>query len=399
MSTVLLVITDLHVGGVPLHLRRLAHALRSRGYRPVVASLARAGAVGDMLREEGFDVRHCGACCGWDVRVFRRLTKVIRSVRPDVIHSVLFHANLAARYAAKGAGYPPQRVLCEIQTVEVERRWHLWVDRLTYRRCRCIIGNSPSVVDHLRRRAGIPGDRLRLVRGGIDPGPYESAAPIRRESLSMAGDARLVLWVGRLDPVKGLRELIQAFRVVADRDHVHLLLAGEGAMRSTLERDIRAHDLQDRVHLLGERHDIPALLKASDVFVFPSRTEGLPNALLEAMAASCPIVTTDVPGCRDLIVHERTGLILPYGDTPALAQAILRLFDDAELARRLGFEAHAVVTQSWHQNAMWDAYATLYEEIRAGDSTPDGRAAGASGRSPALARITGDAGGETRVDR
>jgi glycosyltransferase involved in cell wall biosynthesis len=98
------------------------------------------------------------------------------------------------------------------------------------------------------------------------------------------------------------------------------------------------------------------------VFVFPSRTEGLPNALLEAMAAACPIVTTDVPGCRDLIVNGQTGLVVPYGDTPALAAAMRRLLRDDALAARLGTQASEVVETEWNIRQTYAAYAALYEE-------------------------------------
>lgn len=361
--TILYVITDLKLGGVPLHLFRLACDIRSRGLEPTVVSLSPPEPVSDMLSQEGIPVRDCGGCCGWDIRVIGRLTQVVREVRPNLIHSFLFHANFAARRAARKAGFPKEKLICEIQTVEVERSWHLWVDRWTHRGCRCVVGNSPSVVDHLHVQARIPRDRLRLIRGGIDPTAYENAEAVDRPSLGLPMDARIVLWVGRLDPVKGLDVLIDAFGGVARRSSAHLLLVGDGAMRGELERQIARAGLTGRVQLLGMRRDVPALLKAADAFVFPSRTEGWPNALLEAMASARPIVTTDVPGCRDLIEHERTGLLVPYCDTRALADAIERLLQDREAAAGWGAAAREEVTRRWHFRTMMDGYESLYREI------------------------------------
>jgi glycosyltransferase involved in cell wall biosynthesis len=369
---ILYVITDLKVGGVPLHLYRLVKAMRARGHHCSVVSLAREAPVASQLCEEGVEVHNCQGRGGWDFRVIGRLARVIKSAQPDIVHSLLFHANVAARRAARKAEMLPDRVICEIQTVEVERWWHLVVDRWTHRGCRFTIGNSPSVIEHLTTKAKIPRDRLRLVQGGIDPARFQGATPIERAALGLSADTPIVLWVGRLDPVKGLSFLIEAFRSVVAESDAHLLLAGDGPLRHAVRNQIARLDLTPRVHLLGERNDIPALLKAADVFVFPSRTEGLPNALLEAMASGCPIITTDVPGCRDLITHDDTGLTVPYRDTSAMAVAILRLLRDRETATRLGRQAAGSVNRGWHIDRTFDAYADLYESVRS-------RASGAAG--------------------
>jgi len=363
-SDILYVITDLELGGVPLHLHRLVGAMRAQGLSAGVVSLTSPGPVGKMLEADGVTVCTCEGGGGWDFRVVARLAEIIQTAKPGLIHSLLFHANLAARWAAAKGEYPPSRVLCEIQTVEVERRWHLWVDRVAYDGCRFTIGNSPSVIEHLATHAKIPRDRLRLVRGGIDPAPIRAAKPIERTSLGLPRDSAMVLWVGRLDPVKGLSQLIESFGRIAGEMNAHLCLAGAGPIREQLEQKVRGLQLDHCVHFLGPRVDVAALLKAADVFVFPSRTEGLPNALLEAMAAACPIVTTDVPGCRDLIVHERTGLVVPYGDTQSLAAAMRRLLRDRAFAAQLGARASEVVGTDWNIRQTYLAYAALYDEAR-----------------------------------
>lgn len=364
-TKILYVITDLLVGGVPLHLHRLVLAMRARGLSPAVVSLAPPGPVADMMVRDGIAVHSCDGLGGWDFRVVGRLARLVRAVQPDVVHALLFHANLAARLAADQAGFDSQRLVCEIQTVEVERRWHLLLDRWTHRGCRLTIGNSPSVVEHLATHARIPRDRLRLVRGGIDPSRLRNVPAIDRTELGLADGTPVLLWTGRLDPVKGLETLIDAFKPVARETGAHLLLAGTGPIREQLVGRITRVGLKGRVHLLGARRDVPALLETADVFVFPSRTEGLPNALLEAMAAGCPIITTDVPGCRDLVRNEQSGLVVPFNDTEALTGAMIRLLCDRAWAARLGERAADDVQRHWHIHQTHDAYASLYREITA----------------------------------
>jgi len=363
---ILYVITDTDLGGVPLHLSRLAVRMRAEGFSPRIVSLAPPGPVAANMREAGIAVDSCFGRGGWDFRVLNRLTRNIQDANPRIVHSMLFHANVAARYAARRAGIPCNHIVCEIQTVEVERRWHLWVDRWTHGGCRLTIGNSPSVIEHLADHARIPRGRLRLVRGGIDPKRLHDARPADRSALGVETHAPVVLWVGRLDPIKGLAFLIDAFGAVAGSTAAHLLLAGDGPVRDRLQGQIIRSNLSDRVHLLGPRNDVASLLKAADVFVFPSRAEGLPNALLEAMAAGVPTVATDVAGCRDLIENGVTGLLVPYGDTGSLAGAIRRLLEDRALANRLAAEAARVVHRDWSLENCYRAYLDLYMEIIAG---------------------------------
>lgn len=367
-ASILYVITDLKLGGVPLHLRRLALAMRDRGFRCEIASLGEAGDVADMLRNDGFAVHDCGGRGRWDWRVFNRLVSLMRGIQPDIVHSLLFHANLASRAAAGVVGFSSGRVIGEIQTVEVERPWHLWVDRWTYHGSLLTICNSPSVVEHLATVGRIPRGKLRLVCGGVDPDELRAAPRVSRAELGVPRNAPIVFWAGRLDRVKGLGHLIDAFAGVARSSVAHLLLAGDGPLRESLGERIERADLASRVHLLGARRDVPSLLRATDVFVFPSLTEGLPNALLEAMACGCPIVTTDVPGCRDLITAGETGLIVPFGDVAALSTAIMRLLDDRGLARQLGARAALAVERDWHIDRMFAGYEGVYREALIGES-------------------------------
>ena len=132
----MIVVTDLEVGGAPLHLLRVVRSLPRDGYIIKIVSLAPAGPVATDLRDAGVEVADCRARSAADLRALLRLARIVRHWHPDILHGLLFHANLAVRLVAPSAGVPIGRVICEIHTVEVDRRWHLWLDNLTCRLCR-----------------------------------------------------------------------------------------------------------------------------------------------------------------------------------------------------------------------------------------------------------------------
>jgi glycosyltransferase involved in cell wall biosynthesis len=357
-------ITDLEVGGVPLHLFRLATRLPRDRFDARVISLANVGPVGRMIQEAGLPVVGCNARSATDLRALWRLRRLLAGNHPDVLHALLFHANLAARLVGPMAGVDPRRIICEIQTVEIERRWHLWLDNLTCRLCRCEIGNSPSVVDHLRRKAHIPSSRLRCEPGAVDVDAIAAAIPISRSESGWPAEGPIILWVGRFDPVKGFEEMLGAFRMVASQINASLVLVGDGPYRYVVDRVVRDCGLTGRVILMGHRSDVPRLLRSADLFLMSSRTEGLPNAILEAMAAGLGIVATDVPGCRDLIVDGRTGLLAPAGSVMGIAQRLLILLEDATIARRLGDAAHKWVRDHADLAGLPERWAGVYEQVR-----------------------------------
>ncbi|MEE9295076.1 MAG: glycosyltransferase [Phycisphaerae bacterium] len=357
------VITDMHTGGVPLHLLRLAVAMRERGYEPHVVSLAPPGAVSQRLRDEQIPTYACDADGPMDLRVFLRLARHLRRIAPGLVHSFLFHANVASRVAVPLSGHSPRKLITEIQTVETQRRWHLTVGGMTHRLGYCVVANSKAVLEHLHHRAHMARSRLRCIPGGVDLNRMRQAPPIDPESVGIRSGSSVLLWVGRLDPVKGLDELLDAFAEIAQETGAQLLIVGEGAYEQQVRRRITHNNLQHKVVMLGRRDDVPGLLRLADVFAFPSHTEGMPNALLEAMACGRPLVTTDVPGCRDIIAHEQTGLLVPPRDTEALASALKRLLLDRTLAEQLGRRAAEQVEAHHSFDQCVQRYASLYQEV------------------------------------
>jgi starch synthase (maltosyl-transferring) len=205
---------------------------------------------------------------------------------------------------------------------------------------------------------------LTVIPNGIDPGPFERAVPVPRGTIGIPEEAHLALGIGRLDIQKGLPYLLEAAeRVVGERPDWHLALAGDGPQRAWVLDQLAARPLlRDRVHWLGLRADVPGLLKAADVLVLASLWEGMPNVVLEAMAAGRAIVGTAVEGTEDLVIPGQTGWLVPPRDANALSQALLEAAEQPELCRRFGQAGRLRVEQEF----ALDRTITAYERLWAG---------------------------------
>jgi glycosyltransferase involved in cell wall biosynthesis len=187
-----------------------------------------------------------------------------------------------------------------------------------------------------------------------------------REELHLGPDDRLVVAVGNLYPVKGHVNLIDAFGLIASRHPtLHIAISGRGALADTLMARARAYELQHRVHLLGLRSDVSAVLAASDIFALPSLSEGMPLALLEAMFARCPIVASDVGDVSIALENGHNGLLVPPGDPLSLAESIDRLLTHPAEAHALGERAARRARAEYDLSRMVDRYVGVYESALA----------------------------------
>ena len=222
------------------------------------------------------------------------------------MQSFLFHANVATRLAAPLAGRP--WVVGGLRVAERQRHWHLAVDRLTARLSAGSVCVSEGVARFAREVGGLPADRLIVIPNGVDPSPFDAARPTPRASLGIPDAAHLALFVGRLDPQKGVHVLLDAAEVVA---RAARLAPGHRRRRAGTGPRFDARNDPDCVHWLGRRDDVPGLLKAADLLVLPSLWEGMPNVVLEAMAARRAVVGTAVEGTEDLVIPGRNRLARP----------------------------------------------------------------------------------------
>jgi glycosyltransferase involved in cell wall biosynthesis len=238
------------------------------------------------------------------------------------------------------------------------------VDRLTMPLANHVVSNSEAGRELAIDRGASP-ESVSVVENGRDLSAYRDATapPELRSELGVPEDAQLIGTVGRLIERKGGYDLLEAWpEVVAEHPDAHLLFVGDGPERTGLERVAERNGVAGSVTFAGTREDVPELLDAMEVFVFPSHFEGLPGALIEGMAAGLPIVATACTGNTELLSDGATGKLVPIRDPPALAEQLNALLSDERLRSKMGTRAERISTDSYTVQAMVDRFVKLYDD-------------------------------------
>ncbi len=358
-------ITDLGVGGAERTVYELAHRLDKRRFDVQVAAL-RGGAVCEWLTDVGIRTTVLGVRGKWDGLKLRKLTRLLRREQIDILHTHLFHADLAGRIAARTAKVP--HLVHTIHTAEARwRPWQFAFARLTSGACDRLIAVSPSARDHHARKSGLPLQEYVVIPNPLDAAAYAHDAKARgylRKLWSVGEKDVLIAFVGRLAQEKGLETLLEAMRALAKRGKgPKLIIAGDGPKRPMVERFIAREPVGERIRLLGYVEDVRGPLSAADVFVAPSRWEGWSRAAAEAMACGLPVLAARVTGLCDLVVEGETGVMVEKDDAQGLADAIEGLVSDAMLRGRLGEAGRRRILEHFDIGASIAAHEQLYLEV------------------------------------
>lgn len=378
MLRVLQVIPTLDRAGAEKQMFLLSAALPRERFAVEVAALTRLGPLREALRAERIPVHAIGKRWKVDPLALAKLIRLMRAGRYDVIHTWLFAANSYGRVAARYAGRPAV-VVSEMAVDLWKGRGERLVDQRLASWANRVVGNSEAVVAFYHE-LGVPRERLLCIPSGIgneEPPPVDPAE-VRAEFGFESGDP-LLLFAGRLAPQKCVADLLDALDLLQHiLPNLRTLIAGDGPLRERLEARASAFHLLEsgRVRFLGHRDDVPRLLAAADLLVLPSRFEGLPNVVLEAMRFRKPVVATRAPGTAEVVVDQETGLLVPVGDRRVLAEAIRGVIENPDLARALGEGGRRRVEREYNLRVMVDRYAALYESLAGGNQ---GAAASAHG--------------------
>jgi glycosyltransferase involved in cell wall biosynthesis len=306
MRRIALVITELDVGGAERQLVHLAAGMDRRFFKPRVYALGspplpgRASLI-ERLKEAEVPVEFLEARRWWQLGpTVEKLAERLREFQPHVMQAFLFHANVVGALAARNAKVPAISLGVRVND---PRWWRSLLERRIARRAQRVVCVSQSVAAAARRRLSLADGQCVVIPNGVDIDRFAGAAPADLTRFGVPPGNRPIVFVGRLDRQKGAERLIDFIPALETFGH-HLLIVGSGPLEKRL-RTIASHQKgSERVHFAGWQPEIPSILAACSLLVLPSRYEGMPNAILEAMAAGLPVLTTPVEGVLEIMGAE-----------------------------------------------------------------------------------------------
>jgi glycosyltransferase involved in cell wall biosynthesis len=361
----------------------LAIAQRQKGDEVAVFSILETGGLRPELEAAGVPVWVGGKRRSFDWRVLKALRAAARgsSTRPraDIVHAHNFVPNYYSAAGLIGLGRRPVLVGTshDMGTRLANRRLR-WIYRWSLRRTARVAMVGRQVYERFVDSGWVDPRRATLVRNGVPVERFGITAQRRaaaRTQLGLAHDDLALACVGRLVELKNHRLVIEVLpQLIASHPKARLVLLGDGVLGEALQSQARSLGLQDRVVFAGERSSVGDLLAGFDLFVLPSRTEGLSIALLEACATGLPVVATAVGGNSEIVEAAQAGLLVPPDDGPALRAAIDRMLGDADQRARCGASARAWVQEHASMDAFRATYDRFYREALAENPSPALRA-------------------------
>lgn len=376
-ETVALVLPNLERGGAQRQALELAHGLRERGWRVALLVAEMHGPLADEaaayplhdLRAR-FDLPKSSLGFWRNLfAVIRRIRKICLQENAAILQSFLFWQNIITVPA--GVLAPPVRAIITGRRnlgLYKDRRWHYQLlENLTNRHTDAVICNAEAVRRDARWRERISPRRLFVIHNAIRTEPFRKArpAPLREMFPALAQATFLVGTIGNLKGQKRHDLFMLAIREAHEQEPgIRGVIVGRDLGEEVkLKRLARRLGLQDIVVFAGPTDDAASCYKAFDAFLLSSDFEGLPNVVMEAMAAGCPVVTTDAGGAGELVRNESEGLLVPKGDWRAMGAAILTLARDAGLRARLAESAQSRIEQRFSPERLVEKHIRLYRKL------------------------------------
>ncbi len=361
VARVLQVVLQLDPGGTERLVIELVRRLRQR-FPTAVCCLDQPGAWAAGVRHAGVEVTALGRRPGFHPSVAKQLASVAARFKATVLHCHHYSPFVYGRLAS--LGLPGTRIVFT-EHGRLSDSPPSAKRRLANRFLSMGVTSLYAVSYDLRRHVVAEGfpERMGVIWNGIDPGPAPDEAARRhaRRRIGLPDGTKVIGTVARLDPVKDLGTLLEAFAIVRRQSAYRLVVIGDGSERESLRTRASALQLEGVVDWLGQRGDVRELLSGLDVYVNSSISEGVSLTLLEAMAAERPVVATQVGGTPEVVLDEETGLLCPARSPEALSGQLQRLLDDESLGARFGRAGRNRVLEHFTLDRMVEQYAAVYE--------------------------------------
>lgn len=349
-TKILYLYVHLGYGGAEVGLLTTLRKIDRSKFDVTVVSIERRSEVGGEIERLGFKVIYLDSKARlYNAGLLIKVARILRSEAPDILHTSLFYANFFGRLASLFAR--PRAVVSEERSMYTEKRfYHVMLDNMLARITDRIIVCSESVLDFTSRQERINRDKFFLIYNSVDESRFDAGIPrsAARKHYGLSENDFAVGSVGSLIPKKGHRFLIEALSGLSrDIPGLKLLLVGSGESQDDLKGMVSGLNMDAQTVFMGERNDVPDIMRAIDVFVLPSLQEGFPRTLLEAMYTGLPVVASNISGIPELIRDGANGFLVSPGDVRGLRDRIRALYRDPDLRSRVSSAAKKTVGEGY----------------------------------------------------
>ncbi|WPL17705.1 Putative glycosyltransferase EpsD [Thiorhodovibrio winogradskyi] len=299
----------------------------------------------------------------FDLRAIRRLADLLTSQRFDLIHTHGYKSDILGILAARRAGIPVIVTPHGFESArDIKLRLFVWLGCKFMRYADCVAPLSPQLMDDARRH-GVPEARLTYIQNGVNLKEVEAIA--QNPAAVAPKQKKRIGFIGQLISRKNIGEMLDIFATLCQsRDDVELILVGDGEERANLQAQAARLPCTADIYFLGFRDDRLELLKSFDLFTMTSTLEGIPRCLMEAAAMSVPVAAYDIPGIDQLVKHQHTGLLAPFGDQAALLAHWNTLLDHPEQGQAHAKAGLDFVHQHYSAKRMAEEYTQLFYRVR-----------------------------------
>jgi len=364
---VLHVIRSFEIGGAEKLVLKLASAqAASGGVVPQIASLMGIGPLREEASARGLITHVVGVGGVKYVSGMCRILRLLKRLKPDIVHTHNFLSHVHAAPVARVLRIPVVHTKHGRAVTSIG--WAPWLRRAIYNLADRIVVVSGETGTAFREKTGVDESKIRVVYNGIDTGGL--SGPGRddaRGRLGIPSGVKVLGTVSRLDRVKDHDTLLEAFaRVVSRRKDCLLIIIGDGPERGNIERKVEALGLDESVRLIGFTDQVPLYLAAMDLFLQPSKEEGLSMTILEAMAAGLPVIATPVGGTPEVIDDGETGRLVDVGNAEKLASCIVEFLEKPDEYAVMAKNARLRVEREFTLERMAEGYEKVYREVLGG---------------------------------
>ncbi len=351
------VLGQLTFGGSERHVVDLARMLDRDRFLPQVLCLRSGGPLAGVLREAGISYAEAPVI-SWRRPPLWDLCRAVREFRPHALCVYTYVDKLWGRLAGMLCGVPA--VVSAYRTVRKP-----WYEPLLLPKTTAVVANSRALQQSFRNMYRYPGEKVLFLPNGIDLSRFTPSCKLdARKALNLPFDAPIAVQVARFEPVKDHMTSLAAFaRVREELPEALLVLVGHGSEKQRILDRIGALGLEDAVRLLSADSDVPTVFAAADAVLLSSRSESLPRVVIEASACARPVIATDVGGCSEVVLHQRTGFVVPAGDSEAMARRLGELLGDCELAESMGRAALEEIASRHSQEIMAREFEKIILEL------------------------------------